>query len=174
MQVLIRRTFPAPRLARWLLAGTIGIGACGGEPKSPSPDSTAAQPAPAAPSMRADAPSAAAPITGVTHDVQMVGDASGYRFVPAAITIKTGDGIRWTMVSGGPHNVSFWPDSIPSGAAAQLAGAMSKQLSPLAGPLLIQPNETYTISFAGASKGTYHYFCTPHLALKMYATIVVQ
>lgn len=118
--------------------------------------------------------SAAAPITGVTHDVRMVGDAKGYRFEPATLSIKAGDGVRWTMVSGGPHNVSFWPDSIPTGAAAQLAGAMAKQISPLVGPLLMQPNETYTISFGGASKGTYHYFCTPHLALKMYGTIAVQ
>ncbi|MGZ5043019.1 MAG: plastocyanin/azurin family copper-binding protein, partial [Usitatibacter sp.] len=28
--------------------------------------------------------------------------------------------------------------------------------------------------FGGASKGTYHYFCTPHLALGMKGTITVQ
>lgn len=104
----------------------------------------------------------------------MIGDATGYRYVPATLTIKVGDGVRWTMIAGGPHNVSFWTDSIPPGAAAQLNNAMAKQIMPLAGPLLMQPNETYTISFAGATKGTYRYFCTPHLAMKMVGTITVQ
>ena len=182
MQAFTRRAFPAPNLSRWLLSGIIGIAACGGEPKTPPPFSASAQPATAAPATAAPATasptptestSPPAPITGTTHDVRMVGDATGYRFEPGTFTIKTGDSVRWTMVSGGPHNVSFWPDSIPSGAAAQLAGAMTKQISPLVGPLLMQPNETYTISFGGASKGAYHYFCTPHLALKMYGTITV-
>jgi plastocyanin len=30
------------------------------------------------------------------------------------------------------------------------------------------------MSFAGAPKGTYRYFCTPHLAMGMKATITVQ
>jgi plastocyanin len=163
-----------------LVASIIALTACGGESKTPAADtsrtsapattpgqSTPATPAPAA---------AAAPvaITGKTHEVRMIGDAKGYRYEPATITIKAGDGIRWIMVSGGPHNVSFWADSIPAGAAAQLTGAMEKQISPLAGALLLQSNETYTISFGNAPKGTYHYFCTPHLALNMKGTITVQ
>ena len=78
------------------------------------------------------------------------------------------------MVSGPPHNVSFWPDSIPTGAAASLTSAMANQTSPLTGPLLTQQNETYTMSIAGAPKGTYCYFCTPHLAMGIKATITVQ
>ena len=104
----------------------------------------------------------------------MVGDEKGYRFEPADITIKAGDGIRWTMVSGGPHNVTFWPDSIPSGAQGVLQANMPKTMSPLMGPLLTNPNETYTILFAGAKPGIYKYYCTPHLALGMTAQITVQ
>ena len=37
----------------------------------------------------------------------MIGDAKGYRFEPADITIKQGDAIKFIMVSGGPHNVAF-------------------------------------------------------------------
>lgn len=174
----LRRAFAARSLSVWFLSGCVGLAACGGEPKTPPPDSASAQPTTAAPAVAPPLTSAPAsaptPITGTTHDVRMMGDATGYRFEPASLTIKAGDGVRWTMVSGGPHNVSFWPDSIPTGAVTQLSGAMAKQISPLTGPLLMQPNETYTISFAGASKGTYHYFCTPHLALKMRGTITVQ
>jgi plastocyanin len=104
----------------------------------------------------------------------MVGDAQGYRFVPATITIKPGDTVRWTNVSGGPHNVSFWSDSIPAGASTSLQANMSQTTAPLIGPLLTAPSATYTISFAGAQPGTYGYYCTPHLALGMKGKIVVQ
>ena len=104
----------------------------------------------------------------------MVGDAQGYRFDPANVTIKAGDAVRWTNVSGGPHNVTFWPDSVPSGAAAQLAPNMPNTTAVLTGPLLTDPNATYVVSFAGLKPGVYHYYCTPHLALGMKATVTVQ
>jgi plastocyanin len=168
------------------------LAACGGEPpptdsaalKAASTSSApAAGSAPAASNTPAGSPSAApstgptaapAPATGATHDVQMLGDASGYRFNPASLTIKRGDAVRWTNVSGGPHNVTFWPDSIPAGAQTPLAANMPGQTTPLAGPLLLTPNQTYTISFANVPAGTYKYYCTPHLALGMKATIQVQ
>lgn len=104
----------------------------------------------------------------------MVGPGKRYRFEPSSITIIVGDRVRWTMVSGGPHNVAFWPDSIPKGAAAVLTRAMTQPLAPLSGPLLVTPNEKYTIGFDNAPKGTYRYYCTPHLALGMKATITVR
>ena len=179
MPANIPRRSAARALSVCITFGILSTAACAGEPKTPPSDSAVAQPAAAVPAAGAPAaaPStaaAAAPITGVTHDVKMIGDATGYRYLPATLTIKVGDGVRWTMIAGGPHNVSFWTDSIPAGAAAQLNSAMAKQIMPLAGPLLMQPNETYTISFAGATKGTYRYFCTPHLAMKMVGTITVQ
>ncbi len=160
------------------------LAACGGEPQSTdsaavkaasgnNPPAPSAPPAPSTTSPAAPA-AAAAPATGATHDVQMLGDATGYRFNPASLTIKRGDAVRWTMVSGGPHNVTFWPDSIPPGAQAPLAANMPNQMTPLSGPLLINPNQTYTVSFANVPVGTFKYFCTPHLALGMKAVIQVQ
>ena len=104
----------------------------------------------------------------------MLGDASGYRFDPASITIKRGDGVRWTVVSGPPHNVTFWPDSIPPSATSTLRGNMPQTTAPLTGPLLMNPSQTYLVSFGGLPAGTYHYYCTPHLALGMKGTIIVQ
>jgi plastocyanin len=153
--------------------------AYGGEPQSTDSAAKAASmsSAPAAsnaPASRATPSAAPAPATVATHDVQMLGDASGYRFSPASLTIKRGDAVRWTMVSGGPHNVTFWPDSIPAGAQAPLSANMPGQTTPLSGPLLPNPNQTYTVSFANVPAGTYKYYCTPHLALGMKAVIRVQ
>jgi plastocyanin len=112
--------------------------------------------------------------TGRVVDVQMVGDAKGFRFSPAIVTVKRGDRVRWTMVSGAPHNVAFWPDSVPAGAAKRLGANMPKSIAPLTGPFLMSTNETYEVSFEGVPKGTYRYFCTPHLALGMKAVVRVE
>ena len=169
-------------------ACAVAMMACGGEPKAAdtgmaapaaSTDTTASATTPAgaaaAPATGAAAGSAAAkPATGKTWDVKMEGDATGYRFDPATITIKAGDAVRWTVVSGPPHNVSFWADSLPSGAAAQLGANMPNTMAPLSSPLEMTPNATYTVSFAGVPAGTYKYYCTPHLAMGMKGTITVQ
>jgi plastocyanin len=167
-----------------LAASVMALGACGGGDKTASngaakPDSTAAATAapaaaPAGGAATAGAAAAAAPITGKTIDVKMIGDAQGYRFDPSTITVKVGDGIKFTNVTGGPHNVTFWADSIPAGTAAQLGANMPNTTSPLTGPLLINANDSYTVSFAGLKAGTYHIYCTPHLALGMKGVITVQ
>jgi plastocyanin len=149
---------------------------CGGGEK-PKADSTAAAPpaaAPAAPAPAAGAAGAAQPITGKTWDVKMYADEKGSRFDPVNITIKRGDGIRWTLVNGPPHNVAFWNDSIPSGGPNVLQANMPSPMAALSGTMMTSPNETYTVSFAGVPAGTYHYYCVPHLALGMKGTITVQ
>ena len=114
-----------------------------------------------------------APITGTTHTVRMVGDDKGYRFEPADITVKAGDGIKFEMVSGGPHNVAF--DQAAVGAAASaLAANMPNQQSPLSSPYFMNAGESYTISFANVPAGKYEYVCTPHLAMGMKGVITVQ
>ena len=166
-----------------LVASVMALGACGGGDKSASSaattaDTSKAAAAPAAATAGGAAPAgataAAAPVTGKTIDVKMIGDAQGYRFDPATITVKVGDGIKFTNVTGGPHNVTFWADSIPAGAATQLGANMPNTTSPLTGPLLINANDSYTVSFAGLKPGTYHFYCTPHLALGMKGVITVQ
>jgi plastocyanin len=104
----------------------------------------------------------------------MVLENNAYKFDPANITIKQGDAIRWTMVSGAPHNVAFDPAKVPDDVESQLSANMPNQQSPLSGPFLMNPNETYTISFGGIKPGTYDYVCTPHVALGMVGTITVQ
>ncbi len=111
---------------------------------------------------------------GTTHTVQMLGDAQGYRFEPANITVKAGDGIKFVNVSGGPHNAAFDPEAIPDDVEAVLSKNMPDQMATLQGPLLVNPNETYSISLAGVKPGAYDYFCAPHLAMNMKGVITVQ
>lgn len=183
-----RRTIAACLRGSFALVAVCALAACGNSDKTAAASDTAAAAAPAgttaaagstattagATTAGAAAAGTAAPITGKTVAVKMLGDAKGYRFDPANFTVKVGDGAAFTNVSGGPHQVSFWADSIPAGTAAQLEANMPNTTSPLIGPLVTAPNQTYTISFAGLKPGVYHYYCTPHLALGMVGTITVQ
>jgi plastocyanin len=148
------------------------LGACGGGDNAAT--DTAAAPAAEASATEAPAAGAMAPITGTTHVVNMVGDAQGYRFEPADITIKQGDGIRFVMVSGGPHNVAFDPAAIPADAKAALAANMPEQAGELSGKMMLNAGEEYTVSFAGVPAGTFEYHCTPHLAMNMKGKITIQ
>jgi plastocyanin len=112
--------------------------------------------------------------TGSTVTVKMIGDAKGYRFEPATITIHSGDAVTFTNVVGGPHNVTFWSDSIPKGTAQQLQANMPNTTGPFTSPLLIDANATYTVSFGKLPAGTYKFYCMPHLALGMKGEITVQ
>lgn len=170
-----------------LAAGALMLGACGGGNKNAdttaaaatttTAESTTTAPAggtAAAAATPATGTATAAPVTGTVHEVKMIGDEKGYRFEPSSITIKAGDGIKFTNVSGGPHNIAFDPSQIPADVQAQLNANMPNTTSPLTGPLLTQPNETYTISFANIKPGTYEGHCVPHLALGMKISITVQ
>lgn len=169
-------------LGRGVIVGVAFLAACGGGEKKADTTGAAAAPPASQPAAGASA-SAGAPAagtgtamaaTGKTWEVKMIGDASGYKFDPATLTIKQGDAVKWTVVSGPPHNVSFYADSIPAGAQNQLNANMPNPMSPLTSPLFNNPGESYTVSFAGVPKGTYKYFCTPHQALGMHAQLTVQ
>ena len=163
-----------------LLASAVLLGACGGGENTASDTSDAATGGPAAqPPAAAGQPAGAGSATaqqptGQTHTVRMVGDAQGYRFEPANITVKRGDAVKWLMVSGGPHNVAFDANAIPGGAQAQLSANMPNQQGPLASPMMMNANEEYTVSFAGVPAGAYNYVCTPHLAMNMKGVVTVQ
>jgi len=162
-----------------LLASVALVAACGGGEKAPATDTTKAPAAttpPAGGAATTPAAGALAPIpaTGDTVTVKMVGDDKGYRFEPNAITIKSGQPVKFVMVSGGPHNVSFDPATVPADSKDQLNANMVGQMGELSGPLLMNPNEAYVVSFGGVKPGLYPFHCTPHLAMGMKGTITVQ
>jgi plastocyanin len=147
--------------------------ACGGGDSQPAADSAAAPavaPTTEAPAATAGTP---APITGTTHEINMVGDEKGYRFEPANITVKAGDGIKFNMVSGGPHNVAFDPATIPADVKDQLFANMPNSTDG-SSPMFMNAGESWTLSLGNIKPGDYPYNCTPHLAMGMKGVITVQ
>jgi len=98
-----------------------------------------------------------------TKDVKMGSDSGQLVFVPAKVTICKGDSVKWTNNKGGPHNVVFDEEGIPSGVD-QEAISMDEQLG--------EEGDTYTVKLDVA--GTYEYYCEPHRGAGMNAQVVVM
>lgn len=157
-----------------LVAGTMAIVACSGGDKGAAETTQQQNDTAAAPATTTTAgtQAAMAPITGKTHEVRMVGDGQTYKFEPANLTIKQGDGVRWIMVSGGPHNVAF--QNVADAAKSQLMANMPNQMKELTSPMMMNANENYTASFANVPTGKYNYVCEPHAAMNMTGSITVE
>ena len=164
--------------------GAIALGACAGGEKQPSDtthvavDTSTSSVSTTTNTTSAPATGGAAtmaPITGTTHEVKMIGDAKGYRFEPANITVKQGDGIKFVVASGGPHNVAFDPATVPADVKAQLDANMgTDKMGELSSNMKMNAGDAVTISFANIKPGQYPYHCVPHLALNMKGVITVQ
>merc|ERR1739848_939541 len=80
---------------------------------------------------------------------------------PESITIKSGDTVTWVNVDGIPHDVIF--NEVPGGASNEdlshpdLWSTIGQNVS-----------STFTVP------GTYEYYCTPHRALGMLGSVVVE
>ena len=158
-----------------LIAGAMAIVACGGGEKTATTTTTtdtAAATATTTATTTATSSAAMAPITGTVHEVRMIGDGTTYKFDPAETELKPGDGVKFIMVSGGPHNVAFI--DTPAAAQGQLSANMPNQMKELTSPMMMTANETYTVSFANVPAGTYNFHCEPHAAMGMKGKITVQ
>ena len=157
-----------------LVSSAVVLGACVGGAKQDAAPAAASTPAAAAPAAAPAAAGTALPITGKTWEVKMVGDGNTYKFVPADLTIRAGDGIKFTVVSIPPHNVAFDPALVPADVKGQLDANMGpNKLGELSSALLLNIGDAVTISFAGIKPGKYEIHCTPHLAMNMKGTVTV-
>lgn len=145
----------------------LGALACGGEKAE---QGAAAQPAAQAAAQTDTAAQASGPVV----EVKMTGEGNTFQFEPSVINAPVGATLQFVNVTGGPHNVSFYPDSVPAGAVDLLNAAMPNRMDNLVGPFLINAGDHYDISLTGMPKGTYKGFCTPHQALGMTFTLNVQ
>lgn len=98
---------------------------------------------------------------GRVIEVRMVTDESGNRFDPETVTARTGDVLRFTLVTG-VHNASF--------PAAQNPGATGL---PAPTRLLQAEGETADVT-VGMGRGSYRFQCDPHAALGMTGTLTVE
>lgn len=172
---------PANRLFPLALAVTTAMAGChhsaGMQPGTEGRAGAARSPQGAADAgaaaARATAPvGEAAPAT--EHVVRMLADSRGYRFEPLSLEIRQGDKVRFVMVSGGPHNIAFDTAGVPESAKARLAENTSSSMGNFMGPMLLNPDEAYIVSFAGLPPGTYRFHCLPHLAMGQRGTITVR
>jgi len=89
------------------------------------------------------------------------------RFIPAVVTIRAGQSVRWRNDSRMAHTVTADPDqarhpqdvSLPAGAEPFDSGQL-------------QPQQIYTHTFE--QPGQYVYFCQNHEPAKMVGTVVVE
>ena len=152
-----------------MVAGlALALAACGGGEKA-GDQAAGDQAANTTPAAGSEAPAG----TGATHDVEMTLVDGQYRFVPEQVTIKAGDVVRFHNRQGGPHNVMFFSDSIPAGAAAVIDAGMDES-APLTSQMAVTQDEVITVAFNGAPTGRYHYTCVPHQAMGMNGNIVVE
>jgi plastocyanin len=102
---------------------------------------------------------------GKTVDVSMK-QSPKMVFVPASVTIKAGDTVKWTNPYNITHTVTFDP------AQAQTASDVSLPagVAPF-GSADIEEEGTFSHTFT--EKGTYKYVCKYHEAMGMVGTVIV-
>merc|ERR1719463_446373 len=98
-----------------------------------------------------------------TASVKMGSDSGQLVFVPDEVKICKGDTVTWTNNKGGPHNVVFEEDGVPSGVSADKI-SMDDQLG--------DEGATYSVKFDVA--GEYKYYCEPHRGAGMNAALTVS
>merc|ERR1719473_502133 len=86
-----------------------------------------------------------------TKTVKMGTDSGQLVFVPDEVKICKGDTVTWVNNKGGPHNVVFDEEAIPSGVDVESI-SMDDQLG----------DEGATFSKKFDTAGTYAYYCEPH------------
>merc|ERR1719263_1311121 len=97
-----------------------------------------------------------------TKSVKMGSDSGQLVFVPDEIKICSGDSVTWINNKGGPHNVVFDEEAIPSGVDAEKI-SMDDQLG----------DEGAAFSKKFDTAGSYSYYCEPHRGAGMVAQLTV-
>ncbi|WP_042665970.1 plastocyanin/azurin family copper-binding protein [Haloferax sp. ATB1] len=99
-----------------------------------------------------------------TAEVKMVTTDNGYHFEPHVVRVNVGGTVTFHNESGTHSTTAYHPDNdqpqlVPDGAASWDSGILSE--------------EGATFEHTFETEGVYHYYCTPHEALGMIATVIV-
>jgi len=109
------------------------------------------------------------------HVIRLEAEAESeiYRFVPARVTARAGDVLRFKVSSGAPHNVAFEGGQLSPTAHDALNAAMPNRTGDLSGPILDRVGAEYRLVVPALSPGTYRFFCTPHRVYDMVGELIV-
>jgi len=98
--------------------------------------------------------------------VAVVDMTSGLKYVPATVTIKSGQTVQWRNKAFMSHTVTDDPAAVKDAAHVALpAGAAAFDSGD------IKPGAVWSHAFT--TPGTYRYVCKPHEGMGMMATVVV-
>jgi plastocyanin len=97
-----------------------------------------------------------------------------YLFVPAAVTLRPGDLLRFRVESGAPHSIVIRDEGLEPGVRQAWAGALRGRVGGLTGPLLTETGTTYEVTVpAAVPPGRYRFYCLVHRAFSMDGTLQV-
>ncbi|HEY8106391.1 MAG TPA: plastocyanin/azurin family copper-binding protein [Gemmatimonadales bacterium] len=122
-------------------------------------------------SLLAGRPAAAQTVHIVRLEVDVAREV--YRFVPARVTARPGDVLRFRVSSGSPHNVTFEEKGLSPAARDALDAAMPNRTGELSSPVLDRPGAEYRIVVPALPAGRYPFFCTPHRVYDMRGELIV-
>ncbi len=95
------------------------------------------------------------------------------RFVPARVTVRPGDVVRFRVVSGAPHSVSFEAAGLSAAARDLLNAALPGRTADLTSPVLGWNGMEYRLVVPALPPGHYDFFCIPHRAYDMRGELIV-
>ena len=108
------------------------------------------------------------------HQIRMVENGEEYRFAPASVTVRPGDVLLFSAVSGAPHSVVFEGRGMTAAAHQAMNSAMPRRAGDLSSPLLTEDGSEYRIVVPSLPSGTYRFFCLPHRAYDMRGQVTVK
>jgi plastocyanin len=103
------------------------------------------------------------------HLIRMVPSGDSFAFEPAEVRIRSGDLVRFVMVSSLPQSVSFELSDL----SEEAAGFVREQ-DLQHGTLLTSSGETYDVSFRDAPPGSYRFRSVVHAERGMRGVVIVD
>jgi plastocyanin len=111
----------------------------------------------------------AAPRGVDVHLVRVVASGDEFGFQPSEVVVRSGDVVRFVMVTSQPQSVAFSVSDLTPGAEQFV-----RDTDLMHGELLTSAGEVYDVSFRDAPPGRYPFHSIVHAARGMRGVIVVE
>lgn len=97
-----------------------------------------------------------------------------YRLVPASVTARPGEVLRFRVASGAPHGLVIEGDGLAAPVQAAWNAALPRRAGNLTGPLLLASGDRYEVVVPAVPAGRYRIYCLPHRAYHENGVVIVQ